>query len=273
MSEQGTIDIAKVVEQKAGRKLPNWLANLLRRLIHEREINAFITRHRGKQGKAYLEALHRDFNVSVHWANAEALPAHGRCLFVCNHPLGAFDGIGIVNLLSERYGDARYIVNDMLFHLEGLRSVFLPVNTYGSQSREQVEQLRRVLQTDIPVGSFPAGYCSRYIDGSIQDRAWQKSFITLAIQSERDVVPLHFVGQNSAHFYWIDRIRRKLGLKFDIATALLPDEMFRSSGKQFEVRVGKTISWQALRDMPGSDLEKAQWVREQSYALALSNRK
>lgn len=264
----GTIDIVQVVEQKSGKRLPSFVAELLRKLIHEREINDFITRHDGKQGKAYLDALHEDFQVQVSWANPEVLPENGRYLFVSNHPLGAFDGVGISRLLCERYGDARYIVNDMLLNLEGLRSIFVPVNTYGKQSRAHLEQLKAILQTDLPVGSFPAGWCSRRFEGRVQDRAWQKSFIILAIQSQRDVVPLHFAGQNSWHFYAIDSLRRLLGIKFDIATALLPDEMYRSSGKSFEIFVGEPISWQALRDMAGSDYDKAQWVRAQSYALA-----
>lgn len=272
MQTVGTIDIARVIEQKSGKRLPGFVAGLLRRLIHEREINDFITRHAGKEGKPYLDALHENFRVTVTWANPDALPASGRCLFVSNHPLGAFDGVGISRLLHERYGDARYIVNDMLLNLDGLRSIFVPVNTYGKQSRAHLEQLKRILQSDLPVGSFPAGWCSRQFEGKVQDRLWQKSFIRLAIESERDVVPLHFVGQNSWHFYAIDRLRRALGIKFDLATALLPDEMFRASGKAFEVWVGKSIAWQALRDMPGTDDEKAQWVRAQSYSLAPSHK-
>lgn len=268
----GTIDIAKVIEQKTGKRLPSFVAGLLRRLIHEREINEFIARHTGKEGKPYLDALHDDFRVTVRWSNPERLPQSGRCLFVSNHPLGAFDGVGISRLLYEQYGDARYIVNDMLLNLEGLRSIFVPVNTYGKQSRQHLEQLKSILQTDVPVGSFPAGWCSRYFDGMVQDRPWQKSFISLAIQSQRDVVPLHFVGKNSWHFYAIDRLRRAIGLKFDIATALLPDEMYRAQGKSFEVCVGEPISWQKLEDMSGTDYDKAQWVRSESYRLAPDNK-
>lgn len=268
MPRVGTIDIARVIEQKSGRRLPSFVAELLRRLIHEREINAFIIRHADKQGCAYLDALHEDFDVSVSWANPETLPASGRCLFVSNHPLGAFDGVGISRLLHKRYGDVRYIVNDMLLSLDGLRSIFVPVNTYGRQSRESLEQLRSILHGDLPVGTFPAGWCSRKFEGRVQDRPWQKSFIRLAIESQRDVVPLYFVGQNSWHFYAIDRIRRSLGIKFDLATALLPDEMYRASGKSFDVWVGAPIGWQRLRDMPGSDHDKAQWVRAESYRLA-----
>lgn len=261
------IDIAKVVESKTGRRLPKWVARLLQRLIHEREINSFIRRHEGIHGVDYLAALHKDFDVQVEWLNAQDLPQDGRCIFVSNHPLGAFDGIGISYLLAQRYGDVRYVVNDMLYHLDGLRSIFVPVNTYGAQARSSVEALQQVMESNIPVGSFPAGFCSRHYDGVVQDRAWHKSFVSQAIQYQRNVVPLHFVGRNSRHFYWIDRIRRRLGIKFDICTALLPDEMYRSRGKRYKVIVGEPVSWQSLRDDPAPAQDKAAEIRRKSYAL------
>lgn len=266
-TEVETIDTARVIETKTGRKLPEWTANLLRRLIHEREINDILTRHADKLGGDFLSALHTEFDMQVSWYHPERLPERGRAIFVCNHPLGGLDGIGIAHLLYQRYGDVRYMVNDLLYHLRPLQPVFLPVNTYGTQQRESVARIQEVMQSEIPVGTFPAGYCSRHINGRIQDRAWQRSFINMAIAHERDIVPLHFVGQNSKHFYLIDRVRKALGIKLDLGTALLPDEMFRARGKHFTVLVGEPISWQSLAESPLSAQAKADLVREQCYAL------
>lgn len=263
----GTIDIARVIETKTGRKLPEWIANLLRRLIHEREINDILTRHADKLGGDFLAALHAEFDMQVSWHNPEYLPESGRAIFATNHPLGGLDGIGIAYLLYKQYGDVRYMVNDLLYHLRPLQPVFLPVNTYGAQQRDSVARIQEVMQSEIPVGTFPAGYCSRHLDGRIQDRPWQRSFINLAIAHERDIVPLHFVGQNSRHFYLIDRMRKALGIKFDLCTALLPDEMFRARGQHFKVLVGQPISWQSLAESPLSPQAKADLVRERCYAL------
>lgn len=268
MSETLEIDIASIVERKAGRKLPHWAARLLQRLIHEREINEILRLHGDKSGADFLIALHRYFDVRVEWLNPEALPESGRAIFASNHPLGAFDGVGISLLLHQRYGDVRYLVNDMLYNLKPLQSVFLPVNTYGAQQRDHVEHLQSIMQSDIPVGTFPAGYCSRYFDGAVQDRVWQRSFVNLATTYQRDIVPLHFVGHNSRHFYLIDRVRRALGIGFDICTALLPDEMFRARGKAFRVIVGEPISWQSLCDDKSKPHEKAERIRQASYRLA-----
>lgn len=268
MSSNLEIDIAKVIADKSGRKLPHWAARLVQRLIHEREINSILTRYGHLDGKDFLAALHEEFGIVVRWANPEALPESGRAIFACNHPLGAFDGIGISHLLGLQYGDVRYLVNDMLYNLKPLQSVFLPVNTYGAQCKASVEEIQRIMASDIPVGTFPAGYCSRHYDGRIQDRQWQRSFVNLAIAHQRDIVPLHFVGRNSQHFYLIDRVRRALGIGFDVCTALLPDEMFRSSGKTFEVIVGEPIRWQTIAESGEKPQVWADRIREASYALA-----
>ncbi len=262
------INIRKILEQKTKKSFPNWLIRLLERLIHQREINSFISNNSDKEAKDFLKAFLDDLDIKVEWANVEKLPQNGRYLFVSNHPLGGIDGIAIAYMLHTHYNDVRYLVNDMLYHIEPLQSAFLPVNTYGAQNKERVKLLKEAFESDTPIGSFPAGYCSRYLDGKVQDRPWQKSFIRLAIEHQRDVIPLHFVGQNSKHFYWIDRIRKFLGIKFDLSTALLPDEMYRARGKSFRIIVGEAIPWQSLAESKLKPNELAQEVRAKSYALA-----
>ena len=248
MNSKLEIHIGKAIEAKTGKKLPNFLVRLLERLIHEREMNTFLRQYGDLDGVSFSKQLLDELNVSVEWKYEERLPLDSRALFVSNHPLGAIDGISLSYLLGAHYGGVQYLVNDMLYNIKPLQSVFLPVNTYGAQKRESVALLQKALAGNMPIGSFPAGYCSRYYDGTIQDRAWKPSFIKMAIESKRDIVPMRFVGQNSNHFYLIDRVWRKLGAKFDLCTALLPDEMFRARGKSFEVIVGTPISWKVIAE-------------------------
>ena len=248
MNSELEIHIGKAIEVKTGKKLPNFLVRLLERLIHEREMNTFLRQYGDLDGVSFSKQLLDELNVSVEWKYEERLPLGSRALFVSNHPLGAIDGISLSYLLGAHYGGVQYLVNDVLYNIKPLQSVFLPVNTYGAQKRESVALLQKALAGNMPIGSFPAGYCSRYYDGTIQDRAWKPSFIKMAIESKRDIVPMRFVGQNSNHFYLIDRVWRKLGAKFDLCTALLPDEMFRARGKSFEVIVGTPISWKVIAE-------------------------
>lgn len=261
------IHIGPIIKEKLGRDLPRPVLRTLERIIHQREINDILYRYGHLEGKAFLAALMQEFQVQVDWVHAERLPEQGRALFVCNHPLGGMDGIALSHLLCEQYGDVRYLVNDMLYKLQPLQSVFLPLNKYGAQGKESVELLQEALRSDLPIGSFPAGFCSRIYDGKIQDQEWRKTFITQAIQYERDIVPLHFVGQNSRHFYWVWRLKNLLRMGFDPGSALLPDELFRAKGKHFQIIVGEAIRWQSLKDDKRPPRVLAAEIRARSYQL------
>ncbi len=271
MEESLEINIGQIIEQKSKKKLPKFVIRLLERLIHQRELNEALRKYPDKKGGDFAKVLLDELNVKIEWEGMENLPADGRQFFVCNHPLGGVDGIAISFMLSQHYGDVRYMVNDILLNLKPFQSIFLPVNTYGKQSKSSIQKLNEALASDLPFASFPAGYCSRYLDGKIQDREWKKSFIRLAKEHKRDIVPLHFVGENSKHFYWIDRIRKALGIKFDISTALLADEAFRARGKTFKVIIGKPISWESLAESPLNAKDLAQEIRAKSYELRVDN--
>ncbi len=261
------LDIAYIIEQKAGRRLPGVVASLLGRIIHQDEINEILRLYSDREGVDFLVCLHQHLGVSVEWLGAERLPESGRAIFACNHPLGAIDGTGISQLLGERYGSVRYLVNDLLYHLEPLKGIFLPVNTYGAQRKEQASLIQQAMQSDLPIGTFPAGYCSRRFNKEVEDREWQRSFVSLAIQYDRPIVPLHFMGQNSELFYRLDRLRRWTGMKFDFTTAMLPREMFRQRGKSFRVLVGEPIAPQELHRLGASPKEIAARIRALSYDL------
>ena len=87
-------------------------------------------------------------------------------------------------------------------NIDQLRCMFLPVNTVGRQKRSDMEAIERAYRDEnVQMMSFPAGFCSRFIDGKIQDIPWKKSVITKAIDSKRDVIPMYFKGRNSLVFY------------------------------------------------------------------------
>ena len=113
---------------------------------------------------------------------------------------------------------------------------------------------------------FPAGLCSRKIDGKIQDLEWKKTFITKSIETQRDIVPIHFGGQNSDKFYRIANICKMLHLKVNVAMLYLPDEMIKNRHNTFTVKIGKPIPWQTF-DKSRKPKDWAQWVRKQVYEL------
>ncbi len=268
MQEKQHIHIGEIIARLRGRELPRPVVRLLERLIHEREINDILDRYGHLEGVAFMSALVEHFRVDVAWEGVEHLPADRHCLFVSNHPLGGLDGICLSHLVGSLYGsEVRYIVNDMLFHLRPLRKIFVPVNTRGKQKRESVDLLHEALESDLPVITFPAGFCSRLIDGRVQDTPWKKSFVRQAYAYRRDIVPLFFEGLNSRCFYRIEQIRQALGIKFNVGSALLPHEMFSSKGSRYRVYVGSPVPWQSLAPDALSTEERAADIRSLVYGL------
>jgi hypothetical protein len=190
-----------------------------------------------------------------------------RYTFVSNHPLGCIDGVTLGSILGRQYDDGfRYLVNDLLMNLPGLAPLCIPINKTGSQSRNFPAMVEAGFKSDNHILMFPAGLCSRKKGGEIHDLPWKKTFITKSVQTHRDVVPIHFGGQNSEKFYRIANIGDRLNLKFTIATLWLVDEMYKNRGKTCPVTIGKPIPWQTF-DKSKTPAEWAQYVQDVVYKL------
>ena len=114
--------------------------------------------------------------------------------------------------------------------------------------------------------TFPAGLCSRRIDGRITDTEWKTSFLKKAYASQRPIVPVFVEGRLSDFFYRLDRTRKALGIKFNIEMLWLPDEMFSQKGKHFRIFVGDPVRVADLQHC-GSLREQAEEVRRMVYSL------
>ena len=269
-----TIDIEKILASKVGDKMkyiPKSLVNWLIRTTHQEELNEFIWRSRDHEGYDWLEDCVKFLDMNLKVEGFENLPekdSQKRYTFVSNHPLGGGDGVALGAILGRKYGnDIRLIVNDILMHLPGLAPLCIPVNTTTSKrERAMTEMVEKGFASDYNLLLFPAGLCSRKIDGKIQDLEWKKTFITKSVESQRDIVPIHFEGHNSNKFYRIANICKMLKLKVNVAMLYLPDEMIKNRSNTFTVKIGKPIPWQTF-DKSRKPKEWAQWVREQVYEL------
>lgn len=268
-----TIDIDKVLKEKMGAKakwVPRPAVKWLKNLIHEDWLNQFLWDNQDVKGTPWLEACVKYVDMHVDVKGLENLPPKddGRLYtFVSNHPLGGIDGVTLGSILGRQYDDRfRYLVNDLLMNLPGLAPLCIPINKTGSQSRNFPAMVEAGFASDNHILMFPAGICSRNQNGEIRDVAWKKTFITKSVQTHRDVIPIHFGGQNSAKFYRIANIGDRLKLKFTIATLWLVDEMYKNRGKTFPVTIGKPIPWQTF-DKSKTPAQWAQFVQDEVYKL------
>ncbi|MBQ6186618.1 MAG: glycerol acyltransferase [Prevotella sp.] len=268
-----TIDLDAVLRGKMGAKakwVPRFLVNWLKKTIHEDEVNRFLWESRDKVGVDWLEECVRYLDMTLNIEGMENLPPadDGRLYtLVSNHPLGGADGVALGAIIGRHFnGNFRYLVNDLLLNLPGLAPVSIGINKTGAQSRSFPAMVEAGFQSQNHMLMFPAGLCSRKIDGKIADLPWKKTFVSKSIEYQRDVIPIHFSGQNSDKFYNIANICKKLNLKFNVAMLFLVDEMYKNVHKTFRVAIGKPIPWQSF-DKSHTPTEWAQIVREDVYKL------
>lgn len=266
------INVEEVVRQRLpryNRFIPRCLIRRLERTICQDKLNKLLRDNFPKRDAEFCRGVINDLKVSVNFYNIENIPPieQSRVLFVSNHPLGGLDGIALIDFVERHYGIApQFIVNDLLSAIEPLSDTFIPINKHGAQSRKAVEVLDNAFASDRPLIMFPAGLVSRRgKKGVIADLQWQKMFVAKAKEYKRDIIPLHFYGENSSFFYKFAKFRQRIGLKFNIEMIYLPREVFRSKGKSFDVVVGTPISFSTLDDMP--PMQKAQQIRQLIYSL------
>lgn len=266
------INVGEVLRQRIPRYwrfIPRGLVRWLERTVCQDELNRLLRDNFPRRDADFCRGVLDDLGVTVNFHNLDNLPPKEltRVLFVSNHPLGGLDGMALIDFVRTYYGVApRFIVNDLLNAVEPLSDTFIPVNKHGTQSREAIRRLDEAFASDAPLLMFPAGLVSRRgKKGVVADLEWQKMFVAKARQSGRDIIPLHFYGENSSFFYKFAKFRRRIGLKFNIEMIYLPREVFRSKGKTFDVVVGKPIPHASLDDMPPA--RKAQQIRQMVYAL------
>ena len=263
------LDLEQIIRSRAGDKakyIPQFLINWFKKIAHQDFINGYLKE--GYVGVEFCENAIKYLGVEIEIEGLENIPTDGRMLtFASNHPLGAIDGVTLGAIIGKRFdGNIRYLMNDLLMNLKGMAPLGVPINKLGGQARNLPKLISEAFQSDNHILVFPAGLCSRKIDGKIQDLPWGKAFVTQSRKSGRDIIPIYFDGQNSERFYRLAQWQKRLGLKFNFAMMLLPDEMYRSTGRKYKITFGKPISIDSL-DKSKTDAEWAQEIRKKVYSL------
>jgi putative hemolysin len=249
------------------RWIPGFVFRLLSRILRIDFMNDPILYNHGyKKDVEFARASIEAFNVSLEVIGRDHLVPEGRFIFVSNHPLGGFDGMMLISELCKTYKHLKVLVNDLLTNIKNMDGIFVPINKHGAQAMENMRRINTIFQSDEQVLSFPAGLVSRRRRGVIRDGEWQKSIITKAIHSKRDLVPIHVSGRNSNFFYNLSNVRKFLGIKANIEMFFLPNESYKHRNKHFVITFGKPIPHETF-DSRFSPKVWAAKVREHTYDL------
>ena len=189
-------------------------------------------------------------------------------VIVSNHPLGALDGILLLDIVGRHREDYKMMVNMFLNHISAMQPAFIAVDPLGSDDpvkkaatmhgiREAIAHVR----AGHPIGFFPAGAVSK-IDKTlhISDRPWQESIIRLIKQLKVPVIPAYFHNHNSTFFNILGLIDWRL------RTLRLPRELFNKTGKEIHLSFGEPIMPDEQAKYKDID-SFGRMLRESSYSL------
>ena len=266
------LDINKILGPELVKKLPRFAINFLKRRIHQDDINGCIMTAEHYKGVGFFDEALNHLNITFKIRGEENLDLSKRYLFVCNHPLGGPEALIIGSVFRRLYGDGFMVpVNHILANLKPLREFFVPVKVYSSrQSRELGDQIAEMFNSDRQVLVFPAGLCARKIKGKVTEMPWKKMFVTQAKRYERDVVPMHISGFNSKKFFFFTKLSMFLKLKFNIGMLFLVDELFKKSGEEFIITIGKPVPYTTF-DKSKTDIQWAAEIQNQVKKLSEGN--
>jgi putative hemolysin len=267
--QKNYIDIPHSIQNsksKLLKSLPGFAVKWIMHVVKQDEINRILNQYSDCVGKDFLTSMMKEFNITLEVEGIENLPEHGKCIFAANHPFGVIDGLILTHIVSGKYGHLKAIANEVFMLIPHLHPFIAAVDVFNGSSKAYLKAVDEIYYSDVPITHFPSGRVSRLIDGKVQDLPWQKSFISKAITSQRDIVPIYFHGQNSSLFYSIFRLRKMLGIQQNLELMLLPREMLKKKNTTIRVIIGKPVSYQTF-DKTKSHTEWAQIVRSQLYNL------
>jgi 1-acyl-sn-glycerol-3-phosphate acyltransferase len=263
------VEIKKIIKgknPKLAKRIPGFIYYLLNKILHLNEVNDIINNRKSNSGVEFISEVIKYSSSKYEISGIENIPETGKFIFASNHPLGGLDGLILLKILNEKIGTTRTLTNDFLMEIGPLKEFFVPVNKVGKQARNNAPLIEDLYNSEDQILIFPAGLCSRKINGAITDLDWNKHFIQKAIEYKRDIIPIHFEGKNSGFFYNLANLRKKLKIKFNIEMIFLADEMFRIKNRSFHVYFGKPIPYTFFNNSK-KPLEWAKEIKNVSYSL------
>jgi len=266
-TQKKLIDVREVIRSKNPglyRMLPGFVVAYIKRIVHEEQVNDFISRHGHKNSFEFVDAIVEEFQIHIKVKGAEHIISNGRCIYAANHPIGGLDAMALLKVLGAYRHDLKFIVNDILLQLVNLKELFIGVNKHGKNSSQAIAEIDALYASEKATLIFPAGLVSRKSGKLIKDLQWKKSFVVKAKKYQSPIVPVFIEGRNSSWFYNLANWRKKLGIQANIEMLYLMDEMYYQRGKTITITFGKAISPHALASC--SDEGKlAEFIKEHVY--------
>jgi hypothetical protein len=128
-----TEEVTKVLpflKGKFGEKTANWLLKIIKMdAINQLYDDLVASGLKNREGLAFL---FNQLSVSylVNKNGLENIPKKGPFVIISNHPFGGIDGMLMAYVVTGVRQDFKLLANFLLYKIEPLRELFLPVNPF-----------------------------------------------------------------------------------------------------------------------------------------------
>ena len=243
---------------------------LVQKLLPMNRIRDLYQRAQQPVNRSLLDNVLTEMRVEYKIADTDLarIPATGPVIVTANHPFGILDGVVVGALLSRVREDVKILTNFLLAGIPELREHCIFVDPFGGKSsaarnRRGLVEAVRWLRSGGALAVFPAGEVSHFqvprLD--VVDALWSETPARLACMTGAETIPLYIEGRNSVPFQAMGLLHPKL------RTAWLLNEFLQQTDRTVSLRVGSTISAEALRNA-GSERLATEYLRWRTYLLA-----
>jgi putative hemolysin len=195
------------------------------------------------------------------------IPKQGPVVAVANHPFGLIEGAILPSLFLSVRPDVKVMANHLLSAMPETSGLCIFVDPYGGESanranRKGLKDAIAWLKQGGMLTVFPAGEVSHLSlkERAIVDPEWSGSVARLIRITGATVLPIYFLGANSALFQVLGFLHPR------VRTALLPHEFFNKHNRTIEVRIGSPIPSAKLRAYQ-DDVALIRYLRHRTYLL------
>lgn len=262
-------EVAKAISLEKYGFLGTFLGWFLMKITRISSINNFYDSIKHLKDKAFTTAIlsHYEIDFEIPEDDLKRLPKEGAFITISNHPLGAIDGVILMNLMLQQRPDFKIMANFLLQRLTPMEPYIIPVNPFEGHknAKSSLGGFKTALQhvkEGHPLSIFPAGEVSAYKeDKLVVDKPWEEAAIKLIRRAEVPVVPIYFHAKNSRLFYRLAKISDVF------RTAKIPSEVYSQKNRPIKVRIGQPISLKIQQEHTTLE-EYTSLLRKKTYMLS-----
>jgi putative hemolysin len=252
-----------------GQKLPAPVEGAIEKLLLLDRFDGLYADASGSDVRPIAERSLALLNVhpQVSERDLALIPRQGPVVVVANHPFGLVEGAILAALLPSVRPDVKIMANHLLASMPEASRLCIFVDPFGGEraARANHKGLKDAvawLKQGGLLAVFPAGEVSHLNlkERAITDPEWSHSVARLIRITGATVLPIYFLGANSALFQLLGCLHPR------VRTALLPHEFFNKHNSTIELRIGSPIPPAKIRAYQ-DDVALIRYLRRRTYLL------